>query len=120
MKALATALALALSVAAAPAAARCTASDAWTGPDKRLHMGLGAVFGYAGTMQTRDPLTGFYVGTAVGALKEVIDASGSGTCSLQDFAVTALGAAVGAYGGHLHLRLDPARKSAEVAFATRF
>lgn len=76
--------------------AKCTSHDSWTSPDKALHFAMGAG---VGTYVAADH--GFWYGFGAGALaglgKEALDsASGSGTCSLQDFAVTAIGAAVGA------------------------
>lgn len=76
----------------------CTATDNWTGQDKTKHFAAGAAIGSAGTLVFKDPDKGFLLGVAVGALKEVRDSRGHGTCSLQDFGVTALGAAAGAYG----------------------
>lgn len=76
----------------------CTASDKWTGPDKNKHFAAGAIAGSAGTLVFKDADKGFLVGVAVGAAKEIYDSRGHGTCSLQDFTVTALGAAAGAYG----------------------
>ena len=89
---------LALSVAVSAAGAKCIANDAWTGPDKVKHFGAGAAAGAAGTLVFKDARKGLLLGVAVGAAKEVYDTRGHGTCSLQDFAVTALGAAAGAYG----------------------
>lgn len=86
-------------VLATSANAKCITNDRWTGPDKNLHLAAGLFAGAGAMAQTQDPFKGFLFGTAVGALKEVVDSRGSGTCSLQDFAATAVGAAVGAYGG---------------------
>lgn len=91
------ALALAAALCCAPAVA-CTSKDAWTGQDKRLHFGVGVAVGTAGTLVTENPHIGFALGAAVGAAKELRDRRGHGTCSFQDFAITALGAAAGAYG----------------------
>lgn len=52
-------------------------------------------------MHTRSPMTGFWAGAAAGAAKELLDSTGSGQCSLQDLAVTLLGAAIGAAGSHV-------------------
>lgn len=94
--------ALALAVAAAcligTAHARCITNDAWTGPDKKKHFAVGAALGTAGTLAFNKPRDAFIFGAAVGLAKEVYDSRGNGTCSAQDFAVTALGAAAGAYG----------------------
>lgn len=79
-------------------AAPCKTNDAWTGPDKNKHMVAGLVLGSSGTLVFKDANKGFLFGTAVAGLKEVYDSRGHGTCSFQDFAVTALGAAAGTYG----------------------
>lgn len=90
-----------LSLFSLAAQARCTASDKWNGNDKQLHFGGGAAIAALATMHTGDRAKGFYTGVAIGAAKELIDAGGVGQCSLQDFAVTAAGAALGAYTGGL-------------------
>lgn len=92
-------LAIAISLfIAASANAKCIANDSWGGPDKVKHFAAGAAIGSAGTVVFKDPHKGFLAGVLVGGLKEAYDAKGHGTCSVQDFAVTALGAAAGAYG----------------------
>lgn len=80
--------------------ARCVANDAWTGRDKALHLAAGAAAGSAGTLVFKDPHKGFLLGVGIGLAKEVWDSQHADrhTCSLQDFAVTAAGAAAGAYG----------------------
>ena len=91
-----------LAVAAAcllgTAQARCIANDKWLGPDKVKHFAVGVAIGSAGVFVFKKPRDAFIAGALVGAAKEVYDARGRGTCSAQDFAVTALGAAAGAYG----------------------
>jgi len=81
---------------AAPAAAKCLTRDAWTGYDKNQHFAIGAAFGMGGTLHAGNRWHGFALGAGVGLLKELADSDGRGTCSLQDAAVTILGAAVGA------------------------
>lgn len=93
-----------LALACAPVFGKCTASDSWHGQDKQLHFGGGAAIALLVTAHTRDPMTGFWSGVAVGAGKELLDATGSGTCSLQDFLVTVAGSAVGAFTGHIVIR----------------
>lgn len=84
---------------ASPAhAGRCTANDAWVGPDKTKHFAVGVAMGSAGVLAFSDPRRAFILGASVGLAKELVDRGGRGTCSFQDFAVTALGAAAGAYG----------------------
>ena len=94
-------------LATALPAMACTGRDAWRGPDKNKHFVVGVALGSGGTLVFKDAHKGFLLGTTVGALKEVYDSRGHGTCSFQDFAVTALGAAAGAYGLHglSHLNL---------------
>lgn len=103
---------------AMPAQARCITNDAWRGADKRAHMGIGAVAGMAGTLQSGNRWHGFAWGAGIGALKELADADGSGTCSLQDFAVTAIGAAIGAQIGGL--MFDLRRDRIGVSYRTTF
>ena len=106
-----------LALAALPCAA-CTTADRWTGPDKQKHLLAGAALGAAGTLATKDPLKGLAFGAAVGLAKELHDRRGGGTCSLQDFAVTALGAAAGAYG--TAWLIAPRKDGVFIAFSTRF
>jgi uncharacterized protein YfiM (DUF2279 family) len=86
-------IALTLALAATTAHA-----DEWTGKDKQLHFVGGAAIAAAVTAATRDEWAGFAAGTASGLLKEVYDATGRGQVSGKDFAVTMLGAYVGAKG----------------------
>ena len=86
-----------LVVCCSPTQAKCIANDRWRGHDKQLHAGFGAAAGTVGTLYFNDPWKGALTGVAVGAAKEMIDLSGAGTCSFQDFAVTAAGSFVGAY-----------------------
>ena len=76
-------------------------ADSWTGYDKKLHLGAGLVISGFITLHTKDPTTGFYAGVIAGGVKELVDATGVGEPSFKDFAVTALGAAIGAYTGGL-------------------
>lgn len=76
----------------------CTAAhaDEWTGKDKQLHFVGGVAVAAAVTAATGDEWKGFIASTAVGFAKEVYDSTGRGQVSGKDFAVTALGAFVGA------------------------
>ena len=76
----------------------CTTNDAWTGQDKTKHFIVGAAIASSGTLVFKNPNYGFIAGVGIGLAKEIYDTRGHGTCSFQDFAVTALGAAAGAYG----------------------
>ena len=80
-----------------PAHAKCIANDKWHGPDKQHHPLLGGLSGAVGAMYFNDPWRGALTGTAIGATKELVDLSGAGTCSFQDFAVTSAGSFLGAY-----------------------
>lgn len=114
-----TLIALALAVLAGHSHARCIANDAWTGRDKDMHLKAGLAIGAGVTLITRDPRYGFWAGTAAGALAELKDARTPGhVCSLQDFAVTAAGAAAGAYG--VGWFLVPQKHGVQVAFAKTF
>lgn len=97
MKHIISSVILAAAMVAPAAAAPCIANDAWTGPDKSLHFVAGGVAGSVGTLVFKSPKAGFWTSVAVAGLKEAYDASGHGTCSLQDFAVTVAGGAVGSY-----------------------
>lgn len=79
-------------------ASPCTARDAWTGPDKNKHALVGVAMGSAGTLVFKSPEKGLLLGTSIALAKEVYDSRGHGTCSFQDFAVTVMGSAAGAYG----------------------
>jgi uncharacterized protein YfiM (DUF2279 family) len=77
--------------------AACTyTGDRWTGSDKAQHLAIGGLIGFGGTLGTGSAWKGFAMGSAVGVLKEVSDAGGSGTCSAKDLMVTVIGAGVGA------------------------
>lgn len=76
-------------------------ADSWTGEDKKLHFGAGFVISSLVTLHTKDPWEGFKWGVIAGATKEAVDATGVGEVSAKDFAVTALGSAIGAYTGGL-------------------
>lgn len=115
MKHLAFLLSLAL---CGPVFAKCTSKDAWTGPDKNKHLVAGVAMGSAGTLVFKDAHKGFLLGVGVGLAKEVYDSRGNGTCSVQDFAVTALGAAAGAYG--TAWLVLPKNNGVFVGYATRF
>lgn len=105
-------------LSAASVQARCITNDRWTGPDKVQHLAIGAGISWVGTLHTKDPMKGFYWGAAAGIAKELLDADGSGTCSLQDAAVTVVGAAIGAYTGGLVVTYLKGRVT--VAYATSF
>lgn len=84
-------------VAAVPAAY----SESWTGKDKQLHFLGGAGISSLTTLATEKPLTGALVGCGVGLGKELYDMSRpANTASFKDFAVTCLGAGLGAVGTH--------------------
>lgn len=78
----------------------CIAADKWSGEDKTKHFAVGAAIGSAGVLAFNSPHKAFLFGAAIGAGKEILfdRRSAIHTCSFQDFAVTALGAAAGAYG----------------------
>lgn len=96
-------LALVLAVSSSAHAVNCTTHDLWTGDDKNLHFAAGVVIAAAGSVYYDDPRKGFYLGTATGVAKEVYDAFDARECSLQDLAVTAAGAAAGAWLGHIYI-----------------
>ena len=111
-------LLLTLLLVASSAHAKCTAQDSWRGADKAQHLGIGAVIGAAGTLYTGSRWQGVALGAGVGALKEVVDSTGRGTCSFQDFAVTAVGAAIGAQFGGFVVALR--RESIRVSYSRTF
>ena len=111
-------LAIIIAASAASAHARCISNDSWRGYDKNQHLAIGAVIGMAGTLQSGNKWHGFAWGTGIGALKELADSGGMGTCSLQDFAVTALGAAIGAQLGGVVL--DFGRNRVAVGYRMTF
>lgn len=105
--------------AAISAHAKCITNDSWRGFDKGEHAIAGAAIAAGWTFQTRDPWKGFAAGVIVAALKEATDAAGGGTCSVQDFAVTVAGAALGAAGSGWALKLTD-RKTPILAYNTTF
>lgn len=98
MRHLLTVLLLALCM---PAAAGCRANDHWRGGDKQLHAVVGGGIALVTTLHTADPWRGFLYGAGAGLVKEAIDATGQGDCSLQDLAVTVAAAGIAAYTGGL-------------------
>ena len=101
--------------------AKCTANDAWRGPDKTQHAQGGALAGFVGSMNNGSFAEGVAWAAIVGAGKEALDATGSGTCSLQDFLVTVAGGALGAgLGKGLYLTFDPRAKSAQISYTLTF
>lgn len=99
--------------------ARCMTDDAWRGPDKKKHLVVGLSIGAAGALVFKDPRAGFWAGAAAGAAVELGSAiTRRGTCSLQDFVVTAVGAAAGAYG--VAWLILPQRGGVQVAMARSF
>lgn len=73
-------------------------NDKWTGPDKVKHFLGGTAIGLVVAMLSGNPVIGFAAGVVVAAAKEVYDAQGHGTPSLQDLIVTIAGSALGAFG----------------------
>jgi uncharacterized protein YfiM (DUF2279 family) len=91
-------------------------ADSWYGEDKVGHFVMGAGVATAVTVATGNEWYGFAAGTAVGALKEVYDYKhrDKHTPSFKDFAVTAVGALVGAkFGG---LMVTPNRITYRIEF----
>lgn len=66
-------------------------NDSWTGPDKKKHFAAGVLAGVIGTLAAKDPLVGVALTVVVALGKEVYDAFGDGTPSLQDLVVTIAG-----------------------------
>jgi uncharacterized protein YfiM (DUF2279 family) len=95
MKSILAALLMFIALAAYP---KCITNDKWMGADKTKHLAVGAGIGAMSMLIFNDPEYAFFAGAAIGVAKEVYDSRGKGTCSLQDAAVTAIGAAGGAYG----------------------
>lgn len=94
-------VAAALSAAVSSPHARCIANDSWRGADKSKHAAVGAAVGWIVTLQTGKVADGVLWSAVAGVGKELLDSDGSGTCSLQDAAVTVLGGVIGAYTGGL-------------------
>lgn len=80
--------------------AKCITNDKWSGPDKIEHAMAGGIISMATTLHTGDPWKGFAWGAGIGVGKELLDAGGMGTCSLQDLLVTVGAAALGASAGY--------------------
>ena len=99
--------------------ARCIGTDSWRGADKVDHAAVGFTIGMMGSLATENRWAGFAMGVVAGAAKELNDRrTRQGQCSLQDFAVTAAGAAAGAWGsGFL---LVPKRNGLTVAYVRGF
>lgn len=99
MKQLIAAIVLSAALGVASASnGKCISNDAWIGADKNKHMVAGAVVGSMATLVFKDKWAGVATGVAVALAKELHDVKGKGTCSFQDFAVTALAATAASYG----------------------
>ena len=96
-------LATAVLMSAPALARRCTVHDSWHGPDKTEHLLIGAAAGMAGAFQFESFWHGVAAGALVGVTKEALDATGLGTCSLQDALVTVAGGVLGAATGGVML-----------------
>lgn len=94
-------------------------ADEWTGPDKERHALAGALVGAGATLVFKNELHGVLAAAAVGAGKELWDATSKrGHPSFKDFAVTALGGVIGArVSGLLVL---PARDGLYVSYRQAF
>lgn len=69
--------------------------DNWTGYDKTLHFGAGAIVGAAVTAYTDDSTTGTLAGCGVGISKEIYDMTNSDSATVQDAVVTCVGSYIG-------------------------
>ncbi len=69
--------------------------DNWTGYDKTLHFGAGAIVGAAVTAYTDDSTTGTLAGCGAGISKEIYDITNNYSASVQDIIVTCTGAYIG-------------------------
>lgn len=84
---------------------KCRSNDAWKGPDKNLHFGVGAFAGLAATGATGDPVKGWAIATGAALAWELAPlVLKRGDCSFQDLVVGSVGAGIGATGGWLSLR----------------
>jgi len=108
-----------LAASAAVAGPRCRSNDAWRGPDKNLHFGVGGFAALAATGATGDPVKGWAIATGGALLWELAPlAFKRGDCSLQDLLVSSAGAAVGASVGGLSLRYG--RGEVQFTYVTKF
>lgn len=73
----------------------CTAKDKWKGPDKVLHATGGAIIGSIVALDEGDYWKGVRWSAYVGGAKELLDSTGVGSCSLQDFIATVAGGMIG-------------------------
>ena len=69
--------------------------DNWTGYDKTLHFGAGAIVGVAVTAYTGDSTTGTLAGCGAGISKEIYDMTNNDLATVQDAVVTCVGAYIG-------------------------
>lgn len=77
------------------------AQDSWTGPDKKQHFALSAVFGIASGMQFANKPTAIGVAMIPGLVKELSDAqSGGSGFSIKDLVWDLIGATTGVYSSH--------------------
>lgn len=98
--------------------AGCRPKDSWHGEDKQLHVLAAGGIAFIGTLHTGDPWKGFQYGAGAALLKEAIDATGLGDCSVKDLAVGVAAAAVASYTGGLIVTRVQGRTL--VAYATTF
>ena len=60
--------------------------------DKQLHFFVGASVSKAIFLSTGSMIAGFFIGSSVGAIKELLDKQGEGVAETNDFIATSIGA----------------------------
>lgn len=112
-------LAIGCFASAAIAGPKCRSNDAWKGPDKNLHAGVGAFAALAATGATGSPLKGWAYTTGAALAWELAPlVTKRGDCSLQDLLVSSAGAALGASVGGLSLRYG--RGEVQIGYVRQF
>lgn len=111
---------LALALSCTGAFAACDSPDKWTGVDKAKHFAVGMAAGATVATVSSSTWVGFGAGVALGLAKEAYDSRHpqSHHCSVQDFAATAAGAAVGALAANW--LVIPHTKGATLMWTKRF
>lgn len=101
-------------IASLPAVANDT--DSWSGPDKKMHVGVSTIIGFAARQQfPNESGKAFLVALVPGVIKEASDGR---RASAKDMVANALGAAIGVYAGGWAVRY--ADKQTTLTYSTEF
>lgn len=101
---------------AASSSATANEADPWGGSDKKMHVGVSTIIGFAARQQwPSDPGKAFAVALVPGVVKELSDGR---QASAKDMVANAIGAAVGVYAGGWFVRYSNGHTT--ISYSTEF